>query len=94
MTLDEYQSALTRLGLSQVGAARLFGYNERTSRRWATGEQPIPRVVEIVLWLILKFKVKPEDIPNEPEPIDAAAVFREPAGRSVMRERTPYRRSK
>jgi hypothetical protein len=86
VTLEEYQSALTHLGLSQVGAARLFGYNERTSRRWATGEQPIPRIVQIVLWLMLKFKVKPADIPD---PVDDEAEFYERFGRAPQQVTRP-----
>lgn len=42
MTADEYREALARLDLSQVGAARLLGVDERTSRRWANGERDIP----------------------------------------------------
>ncbi len=49
MTAAEYRDALAALGLTQVGAARLFGVNERTSRRWALGQNDIPRAVEIVL---------------------------------------------
>ncbi len=42
MTSDEYREAIESLGLSQVGAARLLGVNDRTSRRWASGEQDVP----------------------------------------------------
>lgn len=42
MTHDEYRDAIDSLGLSQVGAARLLGVDERTSRRWANGERDIP----------------------------------------------------
>lgn len=49
MTADAYRDALDRLGLSQVGAAKFFGVNPRTSRRWALGEQEVPRVVELAL---------------------------------------------
>lgn len=63
MTAAEYCKALDRVGLTQVGAARFFCVNERTSRRWASGEQPVPRVVEIALWLMMKFKVKWDDVP-------------------------------
>lgn len=46
MTPDEYRTALESLDLSQVGAARLLGVDERTSRRWAIGERPIPGPAE------------------------------------------------
>lgn len=63
MTKDEYRDAIGRLGLTQVGAARFLGVNEKTSRRWASGESDIPRTVAVVLWLMLRFKVKPESVP-------------------------------
>lgn len=53
MTPNAYREALDSLGLSQVGAATLFGVNPRTSRRWALGEQDIPKAVEIALRLML-----------------------------------------
>jgi DNA-binding transcriptional regulator YiaG len=46
MTPDEYREAIERLGLSQVGAARLLGIDERTSRRWAIGERDVPAPAE------------------------------------------------
>lgn len=42
MTPDEYRSAIEALGLSQVAAAKLLGVDDRTSRRWASGERDIP----------------------------------------------------
>lgn len=58
MTPEAYREALARLGLSVVGAGRLFA-TPRTSQRWAAGEQDIPRAVAIALDLMLRFKVKP-----------------------------------
>lgn len=49
MTPDELRSQLSRLGLTQVGAAGFLDYDERTVRRWAAGEKPIPRVVALLL---------------------------------------------
>ena len=42
MTADEYSDAIAQLGLSQNGAARLLGVDERTSRRWVSGERDVP----------------------------------------------------
>jgi DNA-binding transcriptional regulator YiaG len=42
MNSDEYRAALIQLGLTQVGAAKLLGVDERTSRRWANGERDVP----------------------------------------------------
>jgi DNA-binding transcriptional regulator YiaG len=42
MTDEEYRNAIAMLGLSQTEAARLLGVDERTSRRWVSGEREIP----------------------------------------------------
>jgi DNA-binding transcriptional regulator YiaG len=42
MTTDDYRAAIEALGLSQVAASKLLGVDERTSRRWATGERDVP----------------------------------------------------
>jgi hypothetical protein len=45
MTHTQYRAALAALGLTVVGAARLLDVDERTSRRWAMGDRPIPGTV-------------------------------------------------
>ena len=45
MTANQFRSTLKRLGLSQRGAAKIFGANERTFRRYALGKRPIPHDV-------------------------------------------------
>ena len=52
MTAAEYRAALSRLGLTQGGAATLLGVDARTSRRWACGESDIPPPVQRLLWAI------------------------------------------
>lgn len=42
MSPDEYRDALSTLALTQAAGARLLGVDERTSRRWATGERDVP----------------------------------------------------
>ena len=42
MTADQYRTTIEKLGLSQIAAAKLLGVDERTSRRWASGERDIP----------------------------------------------------
>lgn len=59
MTPNTFRELLDRLGLSQVGAASLFGVNDRTARRWASGEQDIPQAVALALMLMARHKVKP-----------------------------------
>jgi len=42
MTAEEYRNVIRALGLSQLRASILLGVDERTSRRWASGEREIP----------------------------------------------------
>jgi hypothetical protein len=60
MTATQYRNALSRLGLSQVGAARLFGVNDVTSRRWA--KDGVSGTVAILLRLMVAGKVTIEDV--------------------------------
>ncbi len=47
MTPEAFRNALAALGLSQRGAAKLWGVNERTVRTWAS-EGP-PKLVAVLL---------------------------------------------
>lgn len=62
MTATQFRTALDRLGLSQVGAARLLGADGRTARRWALGERSVPTPVAILLRLMLVGKITADDI--------------------------------
>jgi pyocin large subunit-like protein len=62
MSPSEFRAALAALGLPVVGAARVFGVNQRTAQRWAAGEQEVPRAVEIALTLMVRFKVDPRKL--------------------------------
>lgn len=42
MTQDAFRALLSRLDLSQVGAAKLLRVEDRTVRRWCSGDAPIP----------------------------------------------------
>jgi DNA-binding transcriptional regulator YiaG len=49
MSAADLRAALARLGLSQSEAARRFGVNARTVRRWIVGDRPIPGpVIELI----------------------------------------------
>ena len=56
MTPDAFRAELTRLGLSQVQAARFLSVDPRTLRRWASGEIEIPGSVALLLP-----RLKPEE---------------------------------
>lgn len=60
MTANQYRAALARLDLSQVGAARLLGVNDVTSRRWA--KNGVTGTAVILLRLLLAGKITVKDI--------------------------------
>jgi hypothetical protein len=62
MAANEYRAALARFGLTQTGAARLFRADERTSRRWASGDRAVPPTVEILLELLLQGTLRVRDL--------------------------------
>jgi hypothetical protein len=55
MEAVEFKNLIEELGYSQVGISRLLGVNDRTGRRWASGEQDIPKAVEVTLTLLKDF---------------------------------------
>lgn len=60
MTSNQYRAALDKLALSQVGAARLLGVNEATSRRWA--RYGVTGTAELLLRLMVTGTVTVKDI--------------------------------
>lgn len=62
MTANQYRAAIERLGLSQRGAARFLGIPERQSRRYALDEAEIPEAVGKLLRLMVRLKLKPDDV--------------------------------
>lgn len=53
MTALQLQRLLDSAGLSQRGAAKAIGINERTMRKYIAGEADIPLTVEFALrWVI------------------------------------------
>lgn len=60
MTPNKYRAMLTRLGLTQAGAARLLQIGERTARRWAV--EGVEGTAVIVLRLLDAGKVTIKDV--------------------------------
>jgi plasmid maintenance system antidote protein VapI len=59
MTAIQLQRLLDSAGLSQRGAAKVIGINERTMRKYVAGESEIPLTVEYALrWVISQQKSK------------------------------------
>lgn len=62
MTAYDYRTALDRLSLTVVGAARLLGVDDDTSRRWAFEVEPVPEPVARFLRFLVKSGVRPDEV--------------------------------
>lgn len=62
MTPKQFTAAIAKLGLSQVGAAKLLGITDRTARRYVAGDCEIPEPTAKLLRLALSGKITTEDI--------------------------------
>ena len=71
MTPTQLRDTLARLGLTQTGAARLLGVDERTMRRWCAEEgtpqhrrmpEPAARLLRL---LAAQMGVMPQETPDE-----------------------------
>lgn len=56
MTPEMFRQALNDLHMNQMAFANNAGVNPRTVRRWASGESPIPPVVDALLCALLAIK--------------------------------------
>jgi DNA-binding transcriptional regulator YiaG len=54
MTVNQFNRALDQLGFTQVGFARKLELGERSVRRWASGQWPVPTPVAMLLNLMIK----------------------------------------
>jgi DNA-binding transcriptional regulator YiaG len=59
MSPADFNRILEKLDLSQVAAARLLDVNERTVRRWATGDSPVLPTVARFLRFLARAKISP-----------------------------------
>jgi DNA-binding transcriptional regulator YiaG len=59
MSAEEFKDLLRRLNLSQSAAARLLGVNDRTVRRWASGDTPILPVAARFVRYLARAKISP-----------------------------------
>ena len=49
MKAEQLVALLKKIGVSQRGAARLIDINERTMRKYVSGDAPVPRTVALAL---------------------------------------------
>lgn len=61
MTADEYRNAIVDLGLTQNDVAQFLGVSLRTAHGYAN-EQPVPLYIAKLLRLMVRLKLKPEDV--------------------------------
>jgi len=64
MTPQRYRAILKKLNLSQVGAAKFLGVGARTSRRWASLDDPLdmPEATEMLLELMITLNLLPNEL--------------------------------
>ena len=56
-----FRATIKTLGLTQEATAKFLAVDPRTVRRWATSAKPVPRDVAMLLRLMLRYGVSPED---------------------------------
>jgi len=62
MTPTQYRTAIKALGLSQHLAGDWLGIGRRTSQGYALGEYPVPEPTAKLLRLMIRLKLKPDDV--------------------------------
>lgn len=64
MTGEQYAEAIEALGLNQITAAKFLNVVRRTSNGYANGQR-IPRAVQLLLNLMIKYKIEPAQLTKE-----------------------------
>lgn len=54
MTPEEFRDACTALGVTAVEIAKVIGTNDRTARRWYSGQNPVPPAVVTLVHILLE----------------------------------------
>jgi hypothetical protein len=62
MTGDEYREIIGRLGMRKIDAVRFLRINETTSRRWMAEINPIPLPTVMLLRVMVKHDISPEEV--------------------------------
>jgi hypothetical protein len=62
MTPTQYKASIASLSLSQERAGDWLGIGRRTSQGYALGEYPVPEPTAKLLRLVVRLKLKPEDV--------------------------------
>jgi hypothetical protein len=59
----EFRNVLDTLGITQREARKVLFCDERTVRRWANDESPIPTPLVMLLRLVIRQGLPPQSIP-------------------------------
>jgi len=62
VTPKQYADAIERLGLSQRGAGKFLGVDERTSRKWIAGDARIPESAAKLLRLMVRLRLGADEV--------------------------------
>lgn len=62
MTKGQFRTAIETLGLTQADAAEFLGVCPRTGQNYALGKSRVPEGFAKLLRLMIKRKIKPEDV--------------------------------
>jgi hypothetical protein len=58
----EFRETLKTLGLTQADASRIFGFDQRSSRRWASGKRDVPYFLVMLLRMMISGTINADDI--------------------------------
>jgi hypothetical protein len=67
--MTEYSRAISRLGWSQVHAAKVLGINPRTSRRYAGSDLNLPVVLQALLRIAVHLQLDEKSFSPKAEPL-------------------------
>jgi hypothetical protein len=62
MTSRQFTKAMTQMGITQIALAEKLATNERTVRRWMTGDWPVPVPVALLINLMIDSNKSLEDL--------------------------------
>jgi len=62
MTAKQFNAALDKLGFTQLGLARKLELGERSVRRWAAGQWPVPTPDAMLLNLMIDTEATEETL--------------------------------
>jgi hypothetical protein len=57
VTSDEYRAAIEAIGVNIDQSGRMLGISRRHAHRFATGESPVPPIVERFLEVMQRFEI-------------------------------------